>query len=144
MTYLEDLTAETCTKLLAGEEVGRIAFAGEDGYPVVLPVNYRLDGDLIVFRTAEGLKLENVPLRRVAFEVDRFDLSAKTGWSLLVRGHAREVTSALGEPYESLRKAPLAPWAPGSKDHWVAVETDSITGRQIVRASTASGGGLAG
>jgi hypothetical protein len=41
------------------------------------------------------------------------------------------VTSALGEPYESLRSAPLAPWAPGSKDHWVAVEIEWITGRQI-------------
>jgi len=135
MTYVEDLTAETCRQLLAGEEVGRIAFAGDDGYPVVLPVNYRLDGDLIVFRTAEGLKLENVPLRRVAFEVDRFDPLARTGWSLLVRGYAREVTSAIGEPYESLRNAPLAPWAPGSKDHWLAVETESITGRQIVSVS---------
>lgn len=118
-------------RLLAGEEVGRIAFADDDHYPVVLPVNYRLDDALIVFRTAEGLKLESVPLRRVAFEVDRFDPSMRTAWSVLVRGHAIEVTSALGEPYESLRSAPLAPWAPGSKDHWVAVEIESITGRQI-------------
>jgi len=118
-------------RLLAGEEVGRIAFAGDDDYPVVVPVNYRLDGALIVFRTAEGLKLEHVPLRPVAFEVDRLDPSLRTGWSVLVRGHAREVTSALGEPYESLRTAPLASWATGSKDHWVAVEIELITGRQI-------------
>jgi nitroimidazol reductase NimA-like FMN-containing flavoprotein (pyridoxamine 5'-phosphate oxidase superfamily) len=132
MTDVVELTPEACTRLLAGEEVGRIAFADDDEYPVVLPVNYRLDGTLIVFRTAEGLKLESVPLRRVAFEIDRFDPSTRTAWSVLVRGHATEVTSALGEPYESLRSAPLAPWAPGSKDHWVAVEIESITGRQIV------------
>jgi uncharacterized protein len=132
VTDVVELTPEACTRLLAGEEVGRIAFAGDDGYPVVLPVNYRLDGALIVFRTAEGVKLEGVPLRRVAFEVDRLDPSMRTAWSVLVRGHATEVTSALGEPYESLRSAPLAPWAPGSKDHWVAVEIESITGRQIV------------
>jgi nitroimidazol reductase NimA-like FMN-containing flavoprotein (pyridoxamine 5'-phosphate oxidase superfamily) len=134
MTDVVELTPDACTRLLAAEEVGRLAFAGDDGYPVVLPVNYRLDGALIVFRTAEGMKLESVPLRRVAFEVDRLDPSMRTGWSVLVRGHAMEVTSALGEPYESLRSAPLAPWAPGPKEHWVAVEIESITGRQIVGA----------
>ena len=134
MTDVVELTPEACMRLLAGEEVGRLAFAGEDGYPVVLPVNYRLDGSLIVFRTADGLKLETVPLRRVAFEVDRLDPSLRTAWSVLVRGHAMEVTSALGEPYESLRRAPLASWAPGHKAHWVAVEIASITGRQIVGA----------
>ena len=134
MTDVVELTPDACMGLLAGEEVGRIAFVGEDAYPVVVPVNYRLDGSLIVFRTAEGLKLESVPLRRVAFEVDRLDPSMRTAWSVLVRGHAMEVTSALGEPYESLRTAPLATWAPGPKDHWVAVEIESITGRQIVAA----------
>jgi nitroimidazol reductase NimA-like FMN-containing flavoprotein (pyridoxamine 5'-phosphate oxidase superfamily) len=136
VTYVEDLTPETCWTLLAGEEVGRIAFTDDDGYPVVLPVNYRLDGQLIVFRTAPGLKLERVPLHRVGFEVDRIDLGAHTGWSLLARGHAREVTSALGEPYESLRNSPLGTWAPGDKGHWMAVEVASITGRQIVRSTT--------
>jgi nitroimidazol reductase NimA-like FMN-containing flavoprotein (pyridoxamine 5'-phosphate oxidase superfamily) len=134
MTDVVELTPDACARLLAAEEVGRVAFAGDDGYPVVLPVNYRLDGALIVFRTAEGFKLESVPLRRVAFEVDRLDPSMRTGWSVLVRGDAVEVTSALGEPYESLRSAPLASWAPGPKDHWVAVEIASITGRQIVGA----------
>ena len=132
MTDVVELTPEACTRLLAAEEVGRNAFAGDDGYPVVLPVNYRLDGAFIVFRTAEGLKLERVPLRRVTFEVDRLDPSMRTAWSLLVCGHAMEVTTALGEPYESLRSAPLASWVPGSKDHWVAVKIESITGRQIV------------
>ena len=130
---MEDLTEETCRTLLGDHELGRVAFAGDDGHPVVLPVNYRVDGDLIVFRTAEGLKLDSVPLRQVAFEVDQLDPSTKTGWSLLARGFARDVTTALGEPYEQLRSAPLEAWAPGPKDHWVAVQIESITGRQIVR-----------
>lgn len=133
MAYLEDLAEATCRRLLEGQEVGRIAFAGDDQYPVVLPINYRVDGDLIVFRTDAGLKLDSVPLRYVVFEVDQFDPVAKTGWSVLVRGFARDVTTALGEPYESLRSAPLATWAPGPKEHWVAVQIQAISGRQIVR-----------
>lgn len=131
MSRVEELTPDACRKLLATEEVGRIAFQGSDGYPAVLPVNYRLDGDLVVFRTAEGLKLESVRLQRVAFEVDRLEPAAKTAWSVLARGLARDVTSAIGEPYESMRAHPLIPWDPESKDHWVAIEIHSITGRRI-------------
>ncbi len=100
---------------------------------MVLPVNYRLDGDLIVFRTDAGLKLDSVPLRHVVFEVDHLDSVVKTGWSVLVRGFARDVTTALGEPYESMRSGPLATWAPGPKTHWIAVQIEAISGRQIVR-----------
>ena len=132
MTDLVELTPEACMRLLAGEEVGRIAFAEDDDYPVVLPVNYRLDGALIVFRTAEGLKLESVPLRRVAvrgrpirsFDEDRVERPRARP------RHGGDVR--VGEPYESLRSGPLAPWAPGSKDYWVAVDIESITGRQII------------
>ena len=74
MTDVVELTPDACTRLLAAEEVGRLAFAGDDGYPVVLPVNHRLDGALIVFRTAEGLKLES-------FRCD-VSPSRSTGWIL--------------------------------------------------------------
>jgi nitroimidazol reductase NimA-like FMN-containing flavoprotein (pyridoxamine 5'-phosphate oxidase superfamily) len=136
VAHLEDLGEAACRSLLAQEDVGRIAFVDHEGYPVVLPVNYRVHDERIVFRTGEGLKLQSIPLRRVAFEIDRIDPAGPTGWSLLVRGFAREVTTAVGEPYESLRSGPLAPWAGGPKEHWVAVEIHSITGRQIVDEST--------
>jgi nitroimidazol reductase NimA-like FMN-containing flavoprotein (pyridoxamine 5'-phosphate oxidase superfamily) len=136
VAHLADLGEEACRSRLAQEDVGRIAFVDNEGYPVVFPVNYRVHDERIVFRTGEGLKLQSIPLRHVAFEIDRFDPTGRTGWSLLVRGFAREVTTALGEPYESLRSAPLASWAGGAKEHWVAVEIHSITGRQIVDEST--------
>ena len=47
---LEILDREACLGLLADDEIGRLAvLAG--GAPLILPVNYQLDGEAIVFRT---------------------------------------------------------------------------------------------
>jgi uncharacterized protein len=47
---LEALPREACLALLAAEEVGRfVCVAG--GQPHIVPVNYALDGETIVFRT---------------------------------------------------------------------------------------------
>ena len=56
------------------------------GAPGILSVNDAIDGERVVFRTDEGLKLRHGTLRRVAFEIDGFDEAAGTGWSVLVQG----------------------------------------------------------
>lgn len=115
-----------CRALLQHETLGRVAFANGP-FPMVLPINYVYVDDLIVFRTDVGLKLENVPMRAVAFEIDgRNDANA---WSVVALGHAREVTTALGPRYDALRKAEIAVAAPGSKVHWIAIEVQEISGR---------------
>ena len=43
---LEVLDEVECRRLLAATDVGRVAFVGPDGFPVVLPVNFVVDGDL--------------------------------------------------------------------------------------------------
>jgi uncharacterized protein len=70
-----------------------------------------------------------VPGSRVAFEIDGADETARTGWSVVVRGEAVEVT----DPAElaRLRKLPLDPWAPGAKTHYVRVLPAVLTGRRI-------------
>jgi uncharacterized protein len=137
LTQMEELSSDVCRHLLANEVVGRIAFVDDDGYPVVLPVNYHLDGDRIVVRTDPGSKLDRVPLRRVAFEVDHLAPTVTSGWSVLVRGHGREVTSALGPPFDAMRDAPADFWAPGPKQHWLAISIERITGRRIVNHAPA-------
>jgi Pyridoxamine 5'-phosphate oxidase len=92
LVYVDDLTGEVCRTLLASHHVGRIAFVGHDGFPVVLPVNYTVAGDDVVVRTDRGEMYESVPLHRVAFEVDEFNEAVNTGRSLLIRGGARDVT----------------------------------------------------
>ncbi len=139
IAYVDVLTEEVCRFLLSNEEVGRVSFMDEDGYPVVLPVNYVSEGDFIVFRTAPGTKLEDIPLRRVAFEVDHLSLSNRSGWSVLVQGHGEEITHALDLSHAALRERPVEPWAPGDKEHWLAIRIQRISGRRIVRSEALTG-----
>jgi nitroimidazol reductase NimA-like FMN-containing flavoprotein (pyridoxamine 5'-phosphate oxidase superfamily) len=51
----------------------------------IFPVNYTVDGESIVFRTAEGSKLTEVTINdEVLFEVDEY--TATDAWSVVVRG----------------------------------------------------------
>lgn len=54
---LRELDEDDCRPLLAGRRLGRLAVP-DFGGPVIFPVNYVLDQDLVVFRTDPGSKLE--------------------------------------------------------------------------------------
>lgn len=129
--HRDAIPAEECLRLLASEEVGRLAVVLA-GQPRVFPVNYALDGDAVVFRTAPGSKLEAISRSLVAFEVDRFSPSSGTGWSVVVEGFAQEVTSAdapgLRERMAALR---VRPWTSGDRHHYVRIIPVSITGSRL-------------
>jgi uncharacterized protein len=125
----QELTKCECFELLAREQLGRLAFVDGRG-PVVLPVNFVLDRHMVVFRTDEGTKLDVASCGgRVAFEVDGTEAATHTGWSVLVRGEAVEVT----DPAElaRLRVLHLDPWAPGIKSRYVRILPAALTGRRI-------------
>jgi nitroimidazol reductase NimA-like FMN-containing flavoprotein (pyridoxamine 5'-phosphate oxidase superfamily) len=128
----EVLTEAECRRLLAEQEVGRVAFDGDDDFPVVLPVNFVIDGDLIAIRTDLGAKTDRIPLQRVAFEVDHVQRWDHSGWSVLVQGYGQDVTDAVGLHYEDLRRRRLTTWAPGNKAHWLTIDMHRISGRRIV------------
>ena len=66
---MTEIGREECLRLLAGDEIGRLAVvAGKT--PIVTPVNYALDGESVVFRTDPGTKLDQGPRARAGFEVD--------------------------------------------------------------------------
>ena len=130
----QELSKSECFGLLAHEHLGRVAFVDDLG-PIVVPVNFVLDRHMVVFRTDEGTKLDAACRgSRVAFEIDGADEAARTGWSVVVRGEAIEVTDP-GE-LARLRKLPLDSWAPGAKAHYVRILPAVLTGRRI----SASGG----
>ncbi len=116
---------------MAGARVGRLAFVSQ-GDPVILPVNHGLDGESVVFRTANGSKLlasdSELP---VAFEVDGYDADRRSGWSVMIRGVAVTVT----DPADVARLNLLGvwPWADLiERTNWVRIRTYSVTGRQTV------------
>ena len=54
---LEELDHEECLTLIASMSIGRLAVQVEDASPLVVPINYILDGEIVVFRTGPGTKL---------------------------------------------------------------------------------------
>jgi nitroimidazol reductase NimA-like FMN-containing flavoprotein (pyridoxamine 5'-phosphate oxidase superfamily) len=129
-TGIEVIDRDECLALLAAESVGRIAvIAGAE--PVIFPVNYAMDGETIVFRTAVGSKFAAaVRGTRVSFEIDRFDPSARSGWSVVAVGPAEEVTgSRVIARMEA--EIDLRPWADGERDHWMVITPRRLSGRRV-------------
>jgi uncharacterized protein len=128
---VEILTVAECRELLDGHHFGRFGFVDSVGvFPSIIPVNYLLDGDKIVIRTDAGSKLA-AALRGapVAFEVDGVDETHQVGWSVVVRGHAEEVTDS--DKLAELRQTPLLAWHPGPKPHYVRINASQVIGRRI-------------
>jgi nitroimidazol reductase NimA-like FMN-containing flavoprotein (pyridoxamine 5'-phosphate oxidase superfamily) len=96
----------------------------------VLPVVYALLDDDVVFRTAPGEKLIAAALNRtVAFEIDDYDVSGRTGWSVLVVGTAEEVVSS--EALTRVRALGLQPWAGEFRDRFVRIRVEEVSGRRV-------------
>ncbi|MFB9682382.1 pyridoxamine 5'-phosphate oxidase family protein [Streptosporangium vulgare] len=126
---LQILSRQECLALLASASIGRIVFT-DRALPAVQPVNFVLDGQDIVIRTGIGSKLAAATSGAiVAFEADDFDPTTHTGWSVTAIGPAR----AAHEPHEiqHLSTLPLHTWAPGSRDHYILVRAEHITGRRL-------------
>lgn len=122
------LDPQSCWQLLAGGEVGRLAVSVQR-HPDIFPVNYAVDEQTIVFRTAEGTKLFALFVdSAVAFEVDSYDAASGTAWSVVIKGHAAEIPM-----HESLDDLtfPLFPWTATPKPRFVRVVPDEVTGRRF-------------
>ncbi len=130
MSAILPLSRDECLRLLASDEVGRLAVVSA-GAAVILPVNYALDGEAVVIRTDPGTKLSDGPRARASFEIDHFDRTERTGWSVVATGRLEEVTPYQSAVYARIRALALAPWADGDKAHWLRLVPDHITGRRI-------------
>ena len=78
--HLEVLSEDQCRELLASRNLGRITFPLGDETEI-FPINYAIDGVIVVFRTAHGTKLAQVMASRVSFEIDEWNAAEKVGWS---------------------------------------------------------------
>ncbi|MET7463622.1 pyridoxamine 5'-phosphate oxidase family protein [Nonomuraea sp. NPDC005501] len=134
---LRVLTREECLCLLSRALIGRIVFT-DRALPAVQPVTFRLDGERVVIRTSPGSKLAAATRHAVvAFEADDFDVDRRTGWSVTAVGHARAVQDP--DEIERLSELRLTSWAPGERNHYIVVEVEQVTGRQITRDEEVTG-----
>jgi nitroimidazol reductase NimA-like FMN-containing flavoprotein (pyridoxamine 5'-phosphate oxidase superfamily) len=140
---VEQLDEQECWRLVAGQEVGRIAFNGRFG-PTVFPVNYQLFEGSIVFRTGEGSALAE-DLRtgiadaeyKIAFEIDELNPVTREGWSVLIQGSAHHVTSEAERA--AVAGAGVTPWPGGSKEQFMRIRPTRVTGRRITHPAPPAG-----
>jgi uncharacterized protein len=126
---LVELTRQECLALLADGVVGRVIFT-DRAMPAAQPVNYILDGEEIVFRTANGSKLA-AAIRHavVGFQVDDIDIRARTGWSVLGVGEAYEVVHP-GRLTKLAQRQP-DPWVADHDAHTISITLQIISGRRL-------------
>jgi len=126
---LEVLTDKQCWNLLGRQQLGRLV-TNVDRALDIFPVNYVVDGQSIVFRTAEGTKLVELTVNdEVLFEVD--DHTDTNAWSVVVRGYAHRISSA--EEVASADRLPLKPWVPTLKHNYVRIAPTGVSGRAFSR-----------
>lgn len=129
---LEELGDDECSALLATRQIGRLGVNAEH-YPLIFVVNYGLDRGVVVIRTHPGTMLENANHANVTFEVDYIDEHNRSGWSVLIRGLAEEVTTAHHADLVARTQASsMQPWAPGDYGRWIRLIPHHMTGRRIV------------
>jgi len=131
---VRSLERDECLQLLGRSTFGRIGVT-YGALPAVLPVNYRLVDESILFRTGHGTKLHAATCHSiVAFEVDEIDALAHTGWSVMVTGEARRVTDP--GRLDALEAVGIPHWA-DTDEATVEIATTMISGRWIGRPSAA-------
>ena len=129
---MERFSEAEALNLAATVPVGRIVFS-RFALPAVHVVNFKLDGRDVVFRTRKGsMFAAGVADTVVAFEVDRIDEQARTGWSVTFLGRAKLIT----DPREKQRLSGLGidPWAPGERNYFIKITTQTVVGRRIPHA----------
>ena len=127
------LTDAECRWLLAANVVGRVGFDAGAG-PRIHPVNYAMDGDAVVLRTAEESELVGLADRGgrplVAFEVDHVDYDRHQGWSVLAVGPLSRVDDAADLERVARAWSPR-PWAAGDREVVLRVVVERLTGRRL-------------
>jgi nitroimidazol reductase NimA-like FMN-containing flavoprotein (pyridoxamine 5'-phosphate oxidase superfamily) len=129
--WMEYLPPERSWRLLTLASVGRVGVV-VDGRPEIYPVNYAVDGFSVVFRTDKGSKLRGLTGRpEVCFESDGLNFEDRTGWCVLARGRATDVSGA--KEKQRLAELPVDFWWLAEDPHWIRIDVSEITGREIHR-----------
>jgi uncharacterized protein len=127
--HLRELSEAECLEELRAHQVGRVAYCEQDT-PVVVPVNYVMDGDAVLLRIAQGSGLaRRLGPTPASFQLDDLDPFTQSGWSVLVRGSASQV-----DPDEHPATADLRSWAEGQRTVHVRLEPTQISGRRLLEA----------
>jgi uncharacterized protein len=119
-----------CLQFLGATSVGRIAYPVDAGARI-LPVNYILANDCIIFRTVpDGEIYRHALSSTCAFEIDETDEFFESGWSVVVVGRLELATE---DDFAQMQfgKQP-EPWAAGNRYMFVRLPCEEVSGRRIM------------
>lgn len=120
------MSTEECWEFLRTHEFGHLAFHLSDQVHIT-PINYAVDEDTLLFRTAEGSKLLAVVMNPdIAFEVDEY--TDDEAASVILRGTARQLEE---DEEHRAENVPLRPWVPTLKFNVVEIRPTEISGRRF-------------
>jgi Pyridoxamine 5'-phosphate oxidase len=126
-------TWESLALLRAGT-IGRLCVI-EHGYPLAVPVNYRISGtrddSKIVIRTAPDTLLGRYE-GLASLEVDEILLDKGTAWSVIVRGILQHVHGGPTLPDPK-------PLVAQGRHQWITLATYAISGRRFVIQPSSDG-----
>lgn len=124
---LARLTTAECWHKLGTHGIGRVVVSA-DPAPDVLPVNYGVDAQTIVYRTAPDGPEALDTGASVSFQVDRIDERMREGWSVLITGMVERIddrTAARRLTEQDI----VEPWAGGDRPLWMRIRPEAVTGR---------------
>jgi nitroimidazol reductase NimA-like FMN-containing flavoprotein (pyridoxamine 5'-phosphate oxidase superfamily) len=120
------LHPEESWDFLREREFGRLAFHLLDEVHIV-PINYVVEGERLLFLTTEGSKLLGMTMNNdVAFEVD--EIAGEHATSVIARGRARQL---VGEAAWVADRLPMRPWVGTPKYIVVEITVDEVSGRRF-------------
>jgi uncharacterized protein len=126
--HLMEMSRAECLEALASRPVGRVAYCDAGG-PVVIPVNYAMDNEDVLFRIASWTSLAHGLRGAAAFQVDDFEEYTQSGWSVLIRGQVSYIDHDGGATHGEDRPTP---WAAGRRELLVRISPTSVTGRRLL------------
>ncbi|MGN0065268.1 MAG: pyridoxamine 5'-phosphate oxidase family protein [Nocardioides sp.] len=123
---MTEMTPQECWDFLREQEFGRLAFHLADEVHIT-PINYAVDHETLLFRTAPGSKLLGIVMNEdVAFEIDQYTETHAT--SVILRGRARLLEEDEAHRSDNLR---LRPWVDTEKYNVVEILPTQVSGRNF-------------
>jgi len=126
---LAALEEAECRRLLMTASVGRVAFT-EGAMPAIQPASFAVSRNDVLIPTGLGSKMAAGSRGAVlAFEVDDYDLTERTGWNVTVIGPSRLISDPT--KVTALDALGVLPWAPATSHCYIALHMAVVRGRRI-------------
>jgi nitroimidazol reductase NimA-like FMN-containing flavoprotein (pyridoxamine 5'-phosphate oxidase superfamily) len=130
MTEPMELSYGKCHELLTGGVVGRVGVCTPAG-PRIVPVNYSVVDEAVVFRTTPYSLLGTYAWNtNLAFEVDHIDYATHRAWSVVALGRGAMVEDE-AELIAIRSFWDPRPWVSGPRLLYVRLRWETLTGRRL-------------